>query len=128
MKYIRKNINKKLRAYEIGTGMMYYQTPKKNKTMGYDFQCGSIFTNYASILDASKKEFILMYSMGFEDRKGREIYEGDIVKVYHDSKVVAIHEIELYDFEWIQEMCKKLEVMGDMCKNKELLNLPYNEA
>jgi uncharacterized phage protein (TIGR01671 family) len=77
---------------------------------------------------------ILMQYTGLKDKDGKEIYEGDILKVWYDSvNEIGEDSIDVANFtvEWLYEDlgilendCNegRVEIIGNIYENPELLN------
>lgn len=78
-----------------------------------------------------KNRFIIEFSTGLEDKNGKEICEGDIVRCYGDDRFIApvIRHDESGGFCWVscyKEECfipesDEVEVIGNIHDNPELL-------
>ena len=102
----------------------------KNNIFSYlDWENGSIRLN-------SKKYIVLQY-IGLKDMKGKEIYEGDIIKYIDDFyyKVVYIKESAcfvlspiikntriIFSFNFRMSNNKGMELVGNIFENKSLYN------
>lgn len=70
---------------------------------------------------------ILMQYVGLSDKNGKEIYEGDIVKYWGGEHPIIYYENGFYikyspkDYYSIQYESKKLEVIGNIYENPELI-------
>ena len=105
---------------------------------------GQLVTTHKYItgtVPVSPDKYILMQFTGLLDRNGKEIYEGDIVRVQDHFQTVFVKEV-LYeqdafvirgtekdnvgmsvDSEWSQRLSglRQIEVIGNIYENKELL-------
>lgn len=84
----------------------------------------------------NKLDFVLMQSTGLEDRNKKEIFEGDIVKIVG---IDTIFTVKYYDnscrfalkseqdrtgnthYDLNKKIAKDIEIIGNIYKNKELL-------
>jgi hypothetical protein len=90
----------------------------------FDLDCGQWDTEIGSIND-----FPIMQYTGLKDKKGKEIYEGDIVKSrgYNDineEERVFIETVEFNGGEFLpicEEPSENYEVIGNIYENPELL-------
>ena len=82
------------------------------------------------------QDVVLMQSTGLHDEQGREIFEGDIVKIIYDSEPftgVVVYDLGETDFKATNNredygnnfqyltVGESIEVIGDIHKNPELL-------
>lgn len=86
---------------------------------------GSINTNN------SFGERIPMQFTGLYDKKGKEIYEGDILRTEHTTPLLVVYEDGGFCFyndltsgsdRLAQNRCERLEIYGNVHENKNLLN------
>lgn len=96
-----------------------------------------------------QKQFILMEYVGFKDKRGKEVYEGDVVQFdvvgenhvsfdkkkkeqirYHENQVIGELQIKaeytLFDYEPLNNCCQ-FEVIGNIYENPNLLQEEKNE-
>lgn len=72
-----------------------------------------------------EKDFELMQYTGLKDIKGKEIYEGDLVKslLYNDgeiNKVIWEDALSIYPFQYYMQS-EDFEIIGNIYENPELL-------
>lgn len=106
----------------------------KTKVMSFDESMGDVLCEK----EYDKPHLILMQFTGLKDKKGKEIYEGDIIKVKDHPDFSALGEIGFvfWDNEeqsyfygvkdgWSDLLCtpetKQLEVIGNIYENPELI-------
>ena len=120
----------KFRAWDATEKRWFVPTDYQKKTGASEF-----FGCDQEIIRFNRGDIILMQFTGLKDKNGREIYEGDILKdVIAELEWVGAREVRWNgtDCEWqawralgfIKLMffvAEKLEVIGNICENPELL-------
>ena len=87
---------------------------------------GIIRTDEQKNVLGSKLE--IMQFTGVRDKLGKEIYEGDIVRLYFKGRGYEVHVVEFFSgifkpLDWIDnEDFIRIEVIGNIYENPELLN------
>lgn len=92
------------------------------------------YQKYVGVLDRERtgnidvypiKEFNIMQYTGLKDKNGKEIYEGDIVRWHKfNDEQFSVKEIKWFaeDGNWIIGQTERMEVIGNIYSNPELLN------
>jgi len=102
---------------------------KEKKIMDYNPSIpafGDINNIYLNGWFSENSYFILQQFTGLKDKNGKEIYEGDILELKHNDRVVLKHIVV-----WNEKRCgwsdyepkNEFEVIGNIYENPELLNL-----
>ena len=77
-------------------------------------------------------DYLLMQYTGLKDKNGKEIYEGDIVKLtaiggylqdgsFEVENIISFHENFSHDDRYYQMDKEKIEIIGNIYENPELL-------
>lgn len=106
------------------------------KKMHYDVMVGPIVVGSRSMAPVPLKEANLMQYTGLKDKNGKEIYEGDVVKIGKDKVYVefidgaywfCFNEKDRFTYDWIRQQNKNLkvesdtfEIIGNLFENPEL--------
>ena len=127
----------KFRAWDEGCKLMW----KHAYILCDSIECAGLNNNDKAATSDNEDRFILMQYTGLKDKNGKEIYEGDIVKVdfweFKNHKRIKYYErgvIKWFDWKcgWMLETGKDrfidlfigefhFEVIGNIYENKELL-------
>lgn len=118
---------------------------KRHKYMDDDFFLHSYLGSYqraSKTYDTPNTEIqgtddlIIMQYVGLKDKNGKEIYEGDIVKVFNGTEGEILTEVFLYDYGWRFKRIDNneawyfyqwendetgIEIIGNIYQNPELL-------
>lgn len=119
----------KFRAWVTGLTkepMMIYQY--KPWEFSIDFKGTLIIHDYMIRESFEEDGYKLMQFTGVHDKNGKEIYDGDIFKAPHDFGPAGYHErigLVQYDtilgYQWQYWLLDKLEIIGNIYENPELL-------
>ena len=96
---------------------------------------GQFLLNDGKFHDINKTDYILMQYTGLKDKNGKEMYEGDIVKIMQETetffdKVIYDNHLCSFRFEGLSDYCDfcdwlregaEFEVVGNIYENPELI-------
>jgi hypothetical protein len=86
-----------------------------------DCRDGGVMPHIASgTFDDNDENAILMQYSGLKDKNGKEIYEGDIVKL-DDGYVFEVAIPNIYGLEFEAVSTNEFEIIGNIYENPELL-------
>lgn len=122
--------NKKMRQLiNIVFNTGFYLEPNDN-TLKLIWFKGYDIIEQKDIQIQREKDFELMQYTGLKDKNGKEIYEGDIVKVFKGDICVVEYNYsgfglkvidENKNYGWVDFIDYKIEVIGNIHDNPELL-------
>lgn len=117
----------KFRAWDRVNKIMTY-----NPINAINFE-GQILLNDGKFYDIDKTDYILMQYTGLKDKKGKEIYEGDLAKsgefihqiIFKDGcfgfeNINPINKISMNFAYMSKELARIIEVVGNIYENPEL--------
>lgn len=125
----------KIRIWHKGEKkLMYFNNP--TLINGDTLQGGLLFKNYdhkiQNVEECRPNDFIIMFSSGKNDKDGKPIYSGDIVKLSNDKIGFVVYEYQTYTIHFSKKdklrrwplgayEDEELTIVGNIYENSEVI-------
>jgi len=77
------------------------------------------YADVSSLVFSDPDDAIIMQYIGIKDKNDKEIYEGDIIRI--SDKIIVVSQIDNLSYFICNLSGNKLEIIGNIFKNPELL-------